>query len=163
MRRFVGALGSMMVKSTQYVDSLCGSANDGVHEFVVRGGDAGEVNGDVVVWLEGALAERVQLLGDRDQGVVAGIAKAGSFGAVVIVEMGPVVHVHGFLVGSALHVQVTADAMQPAMPAYSSTRSQGSGVPRRATGLQCRGGRDGVPRRQYYAEGAKRYWRPWRE
>ena len=63
--------------------------DDGVHEFVVRGGDAGEVYGDVVLWLEEALAVGAQLLGDRDQGIVADawadVAEAGSLGAVVAV------------------------------------------------------------------------------
>ena len=73
--------------------------DDGVHEFVARGGDAVEVevDGDVVVWLERALTVGAQRFCDGDEGVVADVAAAGGLEAVVVVKMGPI-HVHVFVV-----------------------------------------------------------------
>ena len=54
--------------------------DDGVHELVLRGGDAVEVDGYVVIWLERALSIGAKLLGDGDEGVVADVAEASCFG-----------------------------------------------------------------------------------
>ena len=57
--------------------------DDGIHELVVRGGDAVEVDRDVVIWLEGALSIGAKLFcaGEKKRRkkkkVVANIAEAG--------------------------------------------------------------------------------------
>jgi hypothetical protein len=71
--------------------------DDGVHKLVVRGGDAVEVDGDIVIWLERALSIGAKLFCDGEKGVVANISEAGCFGAAVVVKMGPVVHKHRFV------------------------------------------------------------------
>ena len=45
--------------------------DDGVHELVLRGGDAVEVDGYVVIWLERALSIGAKLFCDGEKGVVA--------------------------------------------------------------------------------------------
>ena len=71
--------------------------DDGVHELVLRGGDAVEVDGYVVIWLERALSIGAKLLGDGDEGVVADVAEASCFGAAVVVKVGSVIHEHSFV------------------------------------------------------------------
>jgi hypothetical protein len=71
--------------------------DNGVHELVLRGGDAVEVDGYVVVWLERALSVRAKLFGDGEKGVVANVAESGCFGAAVVVEVGAVIHEHGLV------------------------------------------------------------------
>ena len=51
-----------------------------VHELVLRGGDAVEVDGYVVVWLERALSIGAKLFCDGEKGVVANISEAGTGG-----------------------------------------------------------------------------------
>jgi hypothetical protein len=48
--------------------------DDGVHELVVRGGDAVEIDRNVVIGLERSLSKRAKLSGDGEKGVVAGVA-----------------------------------------------------------------------------------------
>ena len=66
--------------------------DDGIHELVVRGGDAVEVDGHVAVGLERATGAGAELSGDWEKGIVADVPKAGCFGAAVVVEVGPVVY-----------------------------------------------------------------------
>ena len=53
--------------------------DDGIRELIIRGGDAVEVDGHVVVWLERALGVGATL--SWEKGVVADVAEAGCFGA----------------------------------------------------------------------------------
>ena len=71
--------------------------DDGIHELVVRGGDAVEVDGHVAVGLERAIGAGAELSGDGEKGIVADVAEAGCFGAAVAVEVGPVVHEDRFV------------------------------------------------------------------
>ena len=87
-----------MWKSTQYDASLCGRVgDDSVHELVLRGGDAVEVDCYVMIWLERALSIGAKLFGDGDEGVVADVTEASCFGAAVVVEVGSVIHEHSFV------------------------------------------------------------------
>ena len=70
-----------MWKSTQCDASLhVRVGDDGVHKLVVRGGDAVEVDRDVVTWLERSAEHRSKVVlcgGKKKKGVVANIAEAG--------------------------------------------------------------------------------------
>ena len=66
MWRLEGEVGSSTWKSTQHDASIVVRVgDDGIHELVVRGGDAVEVDGHVVIWLERALRIGVELSCDR--------------------------------------------------------------------------------------------------
>ena len=76
--------------------------DDGIHELVVRGGDAVEVDGHVVVGLERAIGVGAELSSDGEKGIVADVAEAGCFGAAVVMDLGPVVHKDQFVSVSAV-------------------------------------------------------------
>ena len=76
--------------------------DDGIHELVVRGGDAVEVDGHVVVGLERAVGVGAKLSCDGEKGIVADVAEPGCFGAAVAMKVGPVVYEYRFVSVSAV-------------------------------------------------------------
>ena len=103
MWRLEGEVGSSTWKSTQHDASIVVRVgDDGIHELVVRGGDAVEVDGHVVVGLERAIGVGAELSSDGEKGIVADVAEAGCFGAAVVMDLGPVVHKDQFVSVSAV-------------------------------------------------------------